>query len=369
MDNSKIMLATAGSGKTYYIANHLNPALRNLIITYTKQNVTNIKNEIKKKHHGIIPHNTQVLTFSSFVYRWLLKPFEPILQIGNKTIISTGVEIFKEPEPQRIQGKQNFKYYNQNDYRHYIYNRKYYSSRMSGLVLAQSKGVKDIIFKRLNKYCDLIYFDELQDFMGKDFDLLLTMMKQKDLTLFSVGDFHQHSVSKSNFTSTKPFQKKNKSYISRDEYKSLFKATIDETTLIQSKRVPIEICNFINEKLKINIESCSTIKGHYELLVDESKILKVLEDSSITKLFFNNSRNYTCSPTINWGYSKGDTYTKSCIILTKKFEFLFEHDFSCTDFTPNQINPLYVAMTRATNELYFIKEKDFKRFKSKYTLI
>ena len=126
MAHSTIMLAAAGSGKTYHIANRLNPNEKNLVITYTKQNVANLKKEIILVH-GEIPENTQVLTCSSFVYRWLLKPFEPILEFGNKIgFITTGVEINNEPEPQTKNGKPNFKYIKQDDYRHYIYNQKYY---------------------------------------------------------------------------------------------------------------------------------------------------------------------------------------------------------------------------------------------------
>lgn len=371
MARSTIMLAAAGSGKTYYIANHLNLNQKNLVITYTKQNVANLKREIKNIH-GEVPKNTQVLTFSSFVYRWLLKPFEPILEIGSSTvIITTGVEINKEPEPQSIKGKPNYKYFKQDDYRHYIYNQKYYPSRMSSLVLAQSKEIKKIIIERLYKFCDQIYFDELQDFMGKDFDLLSMFVKETNVKVFAVGDFYQHSVSKSNFTASKPFMKKGKIYISKDEYKLLFKGNvdIDESTLIKSRRVPEKICNFINNKLGIHIQSSSVVKGHYELLETDSKIIEVIEDTNIIKLFFKDSRKYNCLPTNNWGYSKGDTYQKSCVILTKTFESLFEEDFSCAHLTPVQINPLYVAMTRATDELYFIKEKDFKRFKAKYTIL
>jgi len=364
------MLAAAGSGKTYYIANHLNPKHKNLVITYTKQNVANLKREIKIIH-GEVPKNTQVLTFSSFVYRWLLKPFEPILEFGKRTgMITMGVEITKEPEPQSIKGKPNYKYYKQEDSRHYIYNQKYYASRMTSLVISQSKTIKNIIIERLYKFCDQIYFDELQDFMGKDFDLLLMLIKEKNIKVFAVGDFHQHSVSKSNFTASKPFMK-GKIYISKDEYKILFKGkvNIDESTLIKSRRVPEEICKFIYNKLGIDIQSSSIVQGHYELLETNSKIIQVLEDTNIKKLFFRDSRKYSCVPTINWGYSKGDTYQKTCIILTKKFESLFEEDFSCANLTPAQINPLYVAMTRATDELYFIKEKNFKIFKEKYTIL
>ncbi|MDQ7861132.1 hypothetical protein RCO48_09050 [Peribacillus frigoritolerans] len=85
---------------------------------------------------------------------------------------------------------------------------------------------------------------------------------------------------------------------------------IDERTLMKSRRVPEEICNFINNSLGIHIQSSSVVKGHYELLETDSKIIEVIEDTNIIKLFFRDSRKYNCLPTINWGYSKGDTYKK-----------------------------------------------------------
>lgn len=251
--------------------------------------------------------------------------------LKNKTaLLTTGVEIFKNPEPLSISGRPNPRYFKKEDYRHYLYNEKYYSSRMSELILAQSKEVLKMMFERLEGFCDHLYFDELQDFMGKDFDLLILFVRDSNLNVFAVGDFHQHSVSKSDFTARKPYIKKGEKFLSKEEYKLLFKgkATIDETTLVKSRRVPEKICTLISSKLGIYLESSSPVEGHYELLEDESKISYTLEDSTTVKLFYNNSTKYSCSPAINWGYSKGDTYKKSCIILTKTFDSLFEDDFS-----------------------------------------
>ncbi|WP_040206388.1 AAA family ATPase [Neobacillus jeddahensis] len=367
MANSKIILATAGSGKTYCIAKHLNVNKKNLVITFTRQNVSNLKNEIIKRHERI-PNGTQVITFSSFIYRWLLKPIEPILEVGEKKgIVTSGVEIIKEPPPQRIDGKVNYQYYKKDDYRHYIFNNKYYSSRMAALFTTQPKKVKKLIMERLYKFCDLIYFDELQDFMGEDFKILTSLLKDSKIEVIAVGDFYQHSVSKSNFTTNKPF-KKSKEYITKDDYIKLFKgqADIDETLLNKSRRVPSVICDFIRNKLKINIGSVSEVDGHYELLTEKTQIMKILDSSEVVKLFYSNSGKYRCKPVINWGYSKGDTYQKSCIILTKTYENIFDEDFSCDHLTPVQINTLYVAMTRATHELYFIRESDFKKIKMRY---
>ncbi|QLG40554.1 hypothetical protein HW560_22265 [Paenibacillus sp. E222] len=370
MARSTIMLAVAGSGKTYYIANELDPTLNNLVITYTKQNVENLKRELILKY-GSIPSKTQVLTFSSFVYRWLLKPFEPVLEIGDKVgLISEGVEIFQEPEPLRKLGSYNPKYVRQNNHKHYILKKKYYSSRMSSLFLSQSPLVLKMILQRLQFFCNHIYFDELQDFMGDDFKLLVKLIKTPNLQLFAVGDFNQHSVSKSDFTATKPFQKTNKRYLFIEEYKQLFgkKVFIDEFSLINSRRVPKEICSVIKKKLGIRIESISEVSGFFKLLLEHSEIVGVLNDPTVVKLFYNNSQIYNISPAINWSYSKGDTYEKCCIILTKTFDDLFDEHFSYNNLSPMQVNTLYVAMTRSTHELYFIREKDFKKIKSNFLI-
>lgn len=365
MVNSTVILAAAGSGKTHYIANHLDSHKKNLVITFTNQNVKNLEREIIKKH-GEVPKNTRVLTFSSFTYRWLLKPFEPIIKIGNQDgITSIGVEIHNSPEPQSVQGKPNPKYMKKDDLRHYLFNKKYYSSRMSSLFNEQKSMVKKVILQRLIQFCDCIYFDELQDFMEADFNLVKYFINNKDIEIIAVGDFYQHSVSKSNKTASKPFKKGN-IYITKEDYKNLFptKAVIDETTLIKSRRVPNEICEFIKSKLNIHIESISTIKGNFEIIEDKEKIIQVLTDPSIHKLFYQESSKYTCDPNINWGYSKGDTYQKTCIILTKTFNNLFDEDFSIANLTSTQINTLYVAITRATHNVCFIKETDFKKLKS-----
>lgn len=368
MVNSAIMLAVAGSGKTYHLANNFDHNKKNIFVTYTNQNVENIKREILVKYKKF-PANTQVLTFSSFIFRWLLKPVEPILNIGDKSgLISQGVEVLKAPEPQRIKGQFNYKYKTKDDYRHYMYNEKYYVSKMSSLILNQPKSVKDLMLRRLAKFCDVLYFDELQDFIGPDFDLLLLLLKNKDLKIFAVGDFYQHSVSKSNHSSNKPFVKKMKLYLTLEEYIALFSkyAKVDQVTLMSSRRVPENICKFIQSKLNISMHSSSSVNGAYSLVQDPQKIREIFNDKNIVKLFYNNSKIYKCSPTINWGYSKGDTYKNICIILTGTYKKLFEDSFSTTDLTPMQINTLYVAISRATHNVYFIYEKDFKKIKNEF---
>lgn len=363
MVNSKLILAVAGAGKTYHIANQLNEYKNNLIITFTNQNVKNLEREIRLRF-GSVPEQTVVMTFSSFIYRWLLKPVEPQLIIGNeKGLNSTGVDIFSTPEPCYIDGKYNPNYKKQDDSRHYLsFNNKYYVSRMAKLFNKQPTKTKNLILSRVAKFCDTLYVDELQDFVAEDFDILVSLIKSSSINVIGVGDFYQHSVSKSNFQAVRPFRKSKKD-ISKEQYIALFgnKVEIDEATLRKSRRVPSLICDFITEKLGIEIGSSSSVKGKLEILNNVEDIANIVNSKEVVKLVFRDAKKYDCNPINTWSYCKGDTYKKICIILTKTFDGIIEKDFSIEGLSSTQVHTLYVALTRATHNVYLVRAEDYKK--------
>lgn len=73
--DKRVILAVAGSGKTYHICNKLNPQKKNLILAFTHENINNILSELVKAY-GEIPTLTSVMTFDAFKNRFLLKPYE-----------------------------------------------------------------------------------------------------------------------------------------------------------------------------------------------------------------------------------------------------------------------------------------------------
>ena len=91
----KIVLARAGSGKTYYIANDFEEGKSILLLTFTNQNVENIKQELRIRFQGNIPQNVNIITYSSFIYSWLLRPVEKCLTFEN--VKSSGVDINTKP--------------------------------------------------------------------------------------------------------------------------------------------------------------------------------------------------------------------------------------------------------------------------------
>lgn len=78
-----VVLAVARAGKTYKICKTLNPEKNNLILAYTHENVKNLVGGLKQSL-GYIPSNTHILTFDSFIYRYMINPYLPSIFVNVK---------------------------------------------------------------------------------------------------------------------------------------------------------------------------------------------------------------------------------------------------------------------------------------------
>ena len=71
-----VKLAVAGAGKTTWLGKIIDPNKRNLLLTFTNSNVKHLIQSVKESHNNIIPNNTKVMTYTKFVYYWIIKPNE-----------------------------------------------------------------------------------------------------------------------------------------------------------------------------------------------------------------------------------------------------------------------------------------------------
>lgn len=363
--DKKVILAVAGSGKTYHICNNINKEARNVIIAFTNQNIKNIVVELIKKF-GYVPEKTLVMTFHSFIYNFMIRPFDNFIGsfYGKNAFSSNGVSILPPPLPSIKVGdnlyKKNKDYSAVNSLEHFIdKNDRYYSDYLSKLILKVKDKNNSLLkeaCKNVNKFFDCILVDEMQDFREENWELLTKIIENvNNITL--VGDYNQHSVSGLNNHGT-PFSKNN----SYEEYKSYLSSIgliVDETSLIKSRRCSEEVCNFIKERLAINIESTKLNDGHIIWLdnADRQKIEQVLRNDKIVKLVLEKPEIYNFNA-ISWSYSKGDTYEETCVILTDKYSKLNENDFSLPSSVIS-VNKLYVALTRSKGNVYIIKKDTF----------
>ncbi|MBS3201993.1 hypothetical protein J0J80_10395 [Turicibacter bilis] len=366
MADAVLIPAVAGAGKTYHISHSIIEEKRNLILSFTRSNVKNIEIEITKRF-GKIPEKTEILTFSSFLYRWLIRPYEPsiILEGKDDKFKSKGVDVYIEPIERQGNGYTPG-YYKDNHLLHYINgkNQSYYASRMSELIVKQKGKFIGKVIGNLSMFFDEIYIDEIQDFRGNDFKLLKHLFAKFNGNIIGVGDFYQHSVQKSNHKEQTPFLKSKKS-ISYQEYLQEFpkKVKINNGILLNSRRVPEIICQEIRQKLNIEIYSSSSIQGSYTVIHSKEELQNVIKIPNLIGLIYNNNvKNYFIH-TNTWSMCKGDTYESTCIVLTEKLKAFTSPDFNTAGISQQTINMLYVALTRATHNVYIVPKEIYDLLK------
>lgn len=364
--DKKLVMAVAGSGKTYLMCNSINPEKRNLILAFTHENIKNIYRELLDRFHRI-PENTIVSTFHGFLFGDCIQPYHRLIcgLYKEQPFRCEGVMLLPPPKP--MNGKKyNDMYVIDSKLRHYIPRKKYYCSLMAKLIMKNNGTLLPAVLKRTNKFYDALFVDEYQDYRNEEYELLSAIIQDFGGDVLLVGDYYQHSVSGDNNTG-KPFGKINnlKTY---QDYKKVIKGlgvTIDETKLCKSRRCSKPVCDFVKSKLGIEIESYDEHAGEVTTVSDVAEAERILCDDSICKLLFRDSGKYLFS-CFNWSYSKGDTYEKTCVILTGATSNLVEDGFRYDCMAPITRNKLYVALTRSRTDVCLMPKNIFDQVKDKY---
>lgn len=337
--DKRVIFAVAGSGKTTTIVQSLSREKRSLIITYTIANYENLCRKISEKFHGEWPENIHVMRYFTFLYSFCYRPFL------SDEVRAKG--LFYKPNP-------NMKIKNTQAAYYITTNRYLYSNRLA-LLIENFAGI-DSIRDRLEKYFDELIIDEIQDIAGRDFNFLEKLMTA-NLSMLFVGDFYQHTFDTSRDGNVNKSLFDNKSI-----YESRFIAqgvTCDTQSLSNSWRCSPSICSFITDKLGIEIYSNRQETGATDIVYvsDKQTIDRLMADSSIIKLHYQNSSQYG-SGHKNWGETKGeDHYQDVCVLLNKTTAKSYAQN-KLKDLSPSTRNKLYVAITRAHGKVYLVNEAD-----------
>lgn len=340
--DKRVIFSVAGSGKTTHIINNLDINKRSVIVTYTNNNLINLRQGIVRKF-GLMPSNFKIFTYFTFLHSFCYKPFL-VKQLGTK-----GINYISQPNRYSAKGTREF----------YIdANHRLYSARISKLILEHP--IINDVNERLSKYFDYLYIDEAQDLAGNDFNFLMEVVKS-NVSIMLVGDFHQHTFDTSRDGNTQGSLFKNYT-----EYKKKFiKAgyNVDLTTLNKSWRCSPAICSFVSEQLKIPMESNRQDETEIKIINTFEEAVRILHNSHIVKLFYQKHYSYRCFSR-NWGDSKGeDKYNDVAVVLNKSSYGKFRQD-KLNELSPTSRNKLYVAITRTRNNLYFIPEEIIKAYKT-----
>lgn len=336
-----LILAVAGAGKTTEIINNIKKDDKTLIITYTENNYNILKNNVIKKFKGI-PDNIKIYTYFTFLYRFCFLPLKKGFKVK-------GLDFNIKP----------YKYIKSKDINYYYnsFSKKMYHNRLAKICL--DYFIEDII-KRIEKYFNYIYIDEIQDFASHDFNLLLSIIKA-NCNILLVGDFYQHT-----FDTSRDGNVNTNLYNNYDNYINKIKMSdskikVDTINFVKSKRCSKQTCAFITEYLEIKIESYNNNESEIKEICDLNEIDRIINDDSIVKLFYQNSKKFDIKNGNNWGNSKGNTYINICVILNKNsYEKYKNHKLK--ELPPATKNKLYVALSRAINNVYIIEEKKLDKY-------
>ena len=341
--DKQLILAVAGSGKTTLIVNKLDLERSHLTVTYTRENIRNLYQGIVNKF-GFFPKNISLYSFFEFLYSFCYKPF-----LG---MIDRPKGLFWDfpPEFTRKMSAENKLHFFTSD-------RRVYHNRLSKYLIKKSLLTK--INARIEKYYEYFHIDEVQDFGGYDFDLLMSL-SQLNLNLICVGDFYQHT-----YNTSQDGNKNRSLHQDIDSYKKRFLETgfeVDQETLLRSWRCSPSVTEFISNHLGIHIESHKT-EGTIVLFVEnKDEIDSLMRNKNVIKLFFNNHISYNCHSN-NWGKLKGaNNLIDVCVVLNKTTYKLYKKG-ELKNSAPLTLNKLYVACSRANGNLYLIDEQSIQNYK------
>jgi len=339
--DKRVVFAVAGSGKTSHIINSLNVDSRALILTYTDKNLANLKQRVLKKF-GELPKGIKIYSYFQFLYSFCVRPL-----LGHE-LKTKGINWNFPP---KFKKSTNLDYYIDS-------NSRLYSNRIAKL-LEQTDAIGEVV-ERIEKYFDDIYIDEVQDFGGHDFNFLI-QIAVAHINILLVGDFYQHT-----FDTSRDGNVNGSLHNDYIKYKTRFEkagVVVDEMLLSHSYRCSDNVCSFVTQSLLIDISSHRQDVTNVELIECEIHAKKLFECSETVKLFYQSSNKYQ-GFTENWGATKGeDCYHDVCVVLNPNTLKHFNNG-NLPELAAQTKNKLYVACTRAKNNLYFVPEKLFKKYKN-----
>lgn len=341
MDKS-VVFSVAGSGKTTRLVSALDEVRRFLLVTYTEANHDNLRAKVIERF-GYLPPNVAIYTYFSFLHSFCYRPFL-------RSMKDTRGITFNAPD--------RFPVYPLTDDRRYMsLGRWLYANRLAKFI--EQSGLVGAVVARIEKYFDVFFVDEVQDFGGHDFNFLLAI-SAAHVNMIFVGDFHQHT-----FDTSRDGNVNANLHENYDAYKKRFERArlrVDTDSLKRSHRCSKSVCDFITEKIGIDIQAHDERTSAVRFEDDPPAVAALYRDPETVKLFYKEHQKYGCF-SHNWGASKGmDRYEDVCVVLNPGNVKAWNAG-SFRDINPETRNKLYVACSRARGNLTFVPESLLKGYK------
>lgn len=348
MNNNKLIIAAADSGKTTYL---INQALKVkdenvLITTYTEAN----EEEIRKKFKGYIPRNITIQTWFSFLLQHGVRPYQSKMndELHERKI---GFHLTDQASGIYQSNGKTYSYGEENNFFQFYFTSKkdlkIHSDKISKFIFECDKKVDGEVINRISRIYPHIFIDEVQDLAGWELEILKLLFNTPSNILL-VGDPRQvtylthHPKKYSQYKDGKIDE-----FIKKECKKDICR--IDTRTLSKSHRNNKYICDF-SSKLFQEYEPCQpcecnecrdySVDREGVFLVKNEDVQKFCEKFSPTILRWDGA----IFPEWNYGKSKGLTFDRVLIYPTNPIKKWLKNNI------PLELRSrckFYVAITRA----------------------
>lgn len=353
------VFAGAGTGKTERIVDDairlVGESKRVLVLTYTQNNQKEVSDRFVTKHRGA-HHAFTVKGLLTFYLEEIIRPYQ-------RALFPKRIESFllNESDPHKrngytIPGRKEV--LDNGTYNPLYYLTPCHTQAHSALlakfahtVIKQTNGAP---IRRLEAIYHQLYFDECQDMVGWDFEVLSMLAKSKELSITCVGDFRQ-TIYETAVTSKKPGT-------GAEKVAHLLKLKFVQEEMNESRRSILEICDYA-DKLHVAEGYPALISNVVapEEYCDHQGVFVVRESDArsyfaryqpvILRHSVTAGREYddVTLRRMTFGKSKGLGFPRIAIIPTKThLRFLQGHVAALRKGkTDEPRNKFYVALTRA----------------------
>ena len=340
--NSRVILASAGSGKTTGIVREAGEAAdkRAWLITYTINGRVELSDKAYEIFGSIPPHMT-IGTWYSFVLRHFVRPYQSVLHPTRVSTIN-----FKRGQSTRgIPKSQTGRYFFSSPMRLRL-------DRVTDFACEVDKKTGGLSVERFRELCDHLYIDEAQDLSGYDLELVEALLKG-GVQVTLIGDCRQATYT----TNDSP---KNKAFVGakiRDKFEIWEKAGLLEIKhQAHSHRCVQPICDLADaiypDYPTTNSLNDGTTDHDGPFAVRESNVGEYLERFDAQTLRYSKSTRNALGNPLNFGAVKGMTFERTLIYPHGPLKkYLKSGD--CGDIEKS-LAKVYVAITRARQSVGFV---------------
>lgn len=341
--SSRIVLASAGSGKTTEIARDVcsNPDERALVATYTKMNSGRVEERFWREA-GRLPDWARLRTWFTFLLEDLVRPYQ------NCTGWSARVAGVNQVAGVSAKGVPAKKW-------HYWFDRAncIYSDKISAFAIRCDEESGGAVLRRLGRLYDRIYIDEVQDVAGPDLDIIERIL-EAGISVTMVGDPRQGTYS----TNMARRNAKFRGAGIAEKFQAWEKRSL---CAIQHRnhsfRCRPEICRLADSLFRDypTIESRNEKVTHHDgvFVVAPAEVPRYIAEHEPAVLRWDRREACQGFDATNFGEAKGQQYKRVLIFPTQSIRKWLSSGVT-GEIKASALAKLYVAVTRAEQSVAFV---------------